>query len=170
MEEVLTKLSAWAAPPLLGAVIWFLVKKFEDLDKTIENSKAHSASQNRSLEDKVEKSLERVSTDLRDLQGELTRTQHSISNVQMTMNKEIQTIEKTVIEMKSTTNEVKRWLEDSRIHHGKIIHLDASVQRHEQILISSAKVMKNQNDRITRTEGEVINLIRKKKKDEDEGA
>lgn len=169
MEEIITKISTWAAPPLLGAVIYFVVKKFDDIEKSVDSVKKNIDYHKRSTEDKFDRSDDRLSHQMQTVREDLNRNNQLIVQVQTTMSKEIAEMGKVVTEMKVNNAEVRKWLEDSRIHHGRIIHLDASVQRHEQILVSSAKVMKNQNDRLSRVEGTVINL-NKKKKEDDEGA
>ena len=167
--NIFTQLSIWAAPPLLGCVIWFVIQKFSDSEKKSDKLENKLDLYKKETEDKFEKVASTVQISSERLREDLGKTSQLIVNVQNSINKEIHEMNKTSLEMKLLNARVEKWLEDSRVHHGRIIHLDASVQRHEQILITSAKVMKNQNDRITRTEGEIINLV-KKKKDENEGA
>lgn len=166
--DILTQISTWAAPPLLGAVIYFVIKKFDDSEKTLDLLKKTTDHNKNTSDEKLNAINDKLSTTFIRLREDLNKTSQLIVNVQTTMNNEVLEMSKAATEMKVSNVRVEKWLEDSRIHHGRIIHLDSSVQRHDQILVTSAKIMKNHNERLHKTEGDIINLS--KKKVDDEGA
>jgi hypothetical protein len=162
MEDLIIRISAFATPSLIGVVIWFLVKKFEEGERSSFRIQKNIDNQRKEILDKISKIEDRSERNVESIRLDMNKISHLIVIIQNTMNKEVNELHRLMGEMKSNSDQVQKWLEDSKENHGKIIYMDASVQRHEQILVSSAKVMKNQNDRISKIEAEVIQLKRPK--------
>jgi hypothetical protein len=162
MEDFITKISAFATPPLIGVVIWFLVKKFEDGEKSNNSLQKNIDYNRKEVIEKMDKMEDRQERDSESVRSEIRKNSQLLIEVQSTMSKEVNELNKMINEMKANSIKVERWLEESKVGYGKIIYMDSTIQRHEQILISSAKVMRNQNERISKVEADVIDIKKKK--------
>lgn len=163
MEDFITKISAYATPPLIGVVIWFLLKKFEDGEKSNDSLQKNIDSNRKEIIEKLNKIEEKNDKNAEDFRSDIRKTSQMMIDIQSLMNKETTELHKMINEMKANSIQVQRWIDESKESYGKIIYMDSSVRRHEQILISSAKVMKNQNERISKVEADVIDIKNKKK-------
>lgn len=151
--DLFTQLSMWAAPPLLGIVTWFVIKTYGDIEGSIKDVKKDIEKDRLDRQVDLDKVFENFSKVREHLHAHNNNLAKYVGKIDM-----IKERQEDLIKDLSKRNDKPEEL------YGKVIHIEATVSRHEQILISSAKIMRNQNDRILKSEAEIVDLKTKKTK------
>lgn len=155
MTELIKEISTWAAPPLLAAVLWLVIKKFEHIDKRLDKYEEKSEKLLKDTSDKILKSetnFKELTTKITDDIGKAIR---QISDVQIDFRNELKNVNTLTIRMEAQIVNINKWLDESRQYYGKIIDLDRSVERHTNTLGAAGKLLKDHSERIKEVEKKV---------------